>query len=231
MSSEDPVVQSRKRKALLAKLGVGMVVLAVIAALLLRGMHPGEMLHAFLEQIRAMGPFAFFAAMAVLPSLGFPVSAFTLSAGPAFGEQMGLPALIGAAALSMAVNLALSYWISRYAMRPWIERLARWAGYKLPTVKPGDHLGLVLLVRLTPGPPYALQGVVLGLAEVPFRIYLIVSWLVVMGYTTAFIVFGKALMEGKGGAVAIGVALLAIVVIIVRMVRRNVLKKREAEGA
>ncbi|MCP5529582.1 MAG: hypothetical protein H7A44_03995 [Opitutaceae bacterium] len=76
-----------------------------------------------LERIRHLGAGMFFTLMALLPAVGCPLSVFTLTAGPVFAPTLGMPVVLLLVWLSLAVNLAISYWLSRYALRPWLERL------------------------------------------------------------------------------------------------------------
>src|SRR5690606_38939710 len=58
------------------------------------------------ERVRAAGPVPFFAAMTLLPAVGFPLSAFTLVAGPVFGPTLGVGVVVGLAILGIAINVA-----------------------------------------------------------------------------------------------------------------------------
>jgi uncharacterized membrane protein YdjX (TVP38/TMEM64 family) len=98
-------------------------VLLVGAALLLRGANPRELIDQGMGFIRAAGPVVFFAAMAILPAAGAPLMAFTLSAGEAFGAQLSMVGVIAVSLTMIALNLALTYWLARYALRPALTNL------------------------------------------------------------------------------------------------------------
>jgi uncharacterized membrane protein YdjX (TVP38/TMEM64 family) len=89
-----------------------------------------------------------------------------------------------------------------------------------------NALTVTMLVRLTPGPPYALQACVLGLAEVPFRLYLLVSWLAMVPWTLGAIILGKGLFSGKFGMAASGMGVLVVALILVQVVRRKLAKRK-----
>ncbi|HTJ78101.1 MAG TPA: hypothetical protein VL357_03820 [Rariglobus sp.] len=211
----------RPSPSLIFKLTVAGVVLAGIALLLMQGVDLKALFNRGLEFIRSLGPVTFFAAMAVLPSFGCPLTAFTLSALPVFGGELGAPAVVGLALASITVNLAFSYWLARYALRPWVEKLLQWMGYTLPKVSPEDHLGLLILVRVTPGPPYALQNFVLGLTMIPFGLYMVVSVAIVSLYSAAFILFGDALVHGRGKMAFVAVSLFVAFSVGVKFLRRH----------
>jgi uncharacterized membrane protein YdjX (TVP38/TMEM64 family) len=226
---EKPATDPRARRALLIKLGVVVLVGAGAAAFLLRGADPRQWLEETLSLIRSFGPAAFFAAMAVLPALGCPLSIFTLTAGPVFGPTLGLPLVLSLAAGAIAVNLALSYWLARYGFRPWIEWLFTRLGYRLPQVSSANELALTVLVRVTPGPPFVLQSFLLGLAGVAFRIYMLVSWPISTAYAIAFILFGDSLAQGKGKVALLSVSLLIALTVGVQFLRRHYARKRDAQ--
>ncbi|OYV01251.1 MAG: hypothetical protein CFE26_23115, partial [Verrucomicrobiales bacterium VVV1] len=108
----------KKKKLPWLKLAVLAGALLVGAALVLRGMNPRELVDQGMGLIRAAGPVAFFAAMAILPAAGAPLMAFTLSAGEAFGAPLSMGGVIAVSLTMIALNLALTYWLARYALRP-----------------------------------------------------------------------------------------------------------------
>jgi len=127
------------------KLTVLCVALAVGAWAVLRGANPRELADQGMALIRAVGPTAFFAAMVVLPAVGAPMSAFTLSAGEAFGNRFTLPGVMVIALAMIAINLALTYWLARYALRPLLLRLVARYGFKVPSVTPANALSVALV--------------------------------------------------------------------------------------
>jgi uncharacterized membrane protein YdjX (TVP38/TMEM64 family) len=218
MSSEVP---EKKRKLPVVKLVVAMVAGLAIAIVMLRGVEPRAVVERGMAVIREAGPWIFFAAMAVLPAVGMPLSFFTISAGEAFASQMGMSGVIAATLGVIAINLALGYWVARYALRPVLCGLLARYGYSVPTVTSENALQVALLVRLTPGPPYALQTGILGVAELPFRLYMIVSWLAVLPWAVGAIILGRSLFSGNVGGIFVGVGVLVVAVVAVQLVRRK----------
>jgi uncharacterized membrane protein YdjX (TVP38/TMEM64 family) len=164
--------------------------------------------------------------MALLPAIGFPISVFNLTAGTAFAAQLGLPGVLAAAGVALAVNIALTYWLARYGLRPWIEEMISRTKYKIPVVPPDEQKEIILLVRVTPGPPFFLQSFLLGVAEVKFLPYLLISWPIAFVYSTGFIVFGDAILHGKAKVAFIGLSILVAVGLGVHLLRRHYGKKR-----
>lgn len=215
------------RKLPVVKLAVAAVVLAVLVLLALQGVDLRALLEELMALIRHAGPWAFFAGMAVLPAVGVPLGAFTITAGEAFARQLGLGGVIAAALTVMIANLALAYVLGRYALRPALLGLLKRYGYSVPSVTPENALMVALLVRLTPGPPYAVQNFVLAVAEVPFRLYMIVSWLAIMPWAIGGIVLGKGLFSGNFKVVAIGAAMIVVAVVAVHWVRKKYFRREE----
>jgi len=185
-----------------------------------------ESIDAGIAALRDAGPWVFFTAYALLPAIGFPISVFHLTAGSAFTEKMGLGGVLAAAGLSLLVNIALTYWLARYGLRPWLEQMIGKTKYKIPVVVDAEQAEVTLLLRITPGPPFFIQGYLLGLAEIRFGTYLWISWVIAMAYGSGFIIFGDAILHGKGRLAFLGLSALVAVTLIVHLLRRHYGKKR-----
>ena len=214
-----------KKKLPVVKLGVAAVALLAGAAVVFRGVDVPALIDRGMAMIRSVGPVGFFAAMAVLPTVGVPMTFFAIPAGEAFAARLGLGGVIAVALAVLAFNLALTYWAARYALRPVLTGLLKRYGYSVPRVTPDNALAVTLLMRLTPGPPYVVQGYVLGIAEVPFGLYMIASWLCQAPYLVGFIVFGQGLLKGNFMLAAKGIGVLVVVVVAVQWVRRRFAKR------
>jgi uncharacterized membrane protein YdjX (TVP38/TMEM64 family) len=196
-----------------------------------RGYDVRESVEWVLAQVRGLGPVAFFSLMALLPAAGMPVSVFTLTAGPVFAPVLGMPLVLALSLASLGVNVALTYVLARWILRPWVERLCAWLGFTIPEVAEDDQRSLVILVRVTPGPPYVLQNFLLGMAQIRFATYFTISFLVVSVYSSAVIIFGDALVNGKGKGALIGISLLVAFVIGVRFARKRLGRTKARAGA
>ena len=228
----DKKALDRKKLLLLVLALIGVVTLVAVG-LLLRAMSIQEIvalgrgsIDRVREWSRTVGPLPFFAAMALLPVVGFPVMVFSLSAGVLFVSQIGLGWVIAGVLLSLGINISLTYWLARYALRPLLEGLIRKLGYGLPQVAKEDHLSLTLLCRITPGPPFFVQNYLLGLAKVPFWTYLWVSWAISATYSVAMVVFGDSLMQGSGKVVFFAVSIFVAITVGIKWVRRRYARKK-----
>jgi uncharacterized membrane protein YdjX (TVP38/TMEM64 family) len=218
MKSEEP---RAKKKLPLVKLGILAVVAVAGAVAVLRGMDYKALEEQGLRVIRSAGPVAFFAGIAILPAVGAPLSAFTITAGEIFAPLMTLGGVIAVALVAIAINLALTYWLARYALRPLLSRLAERYGYKIPKVTKANALSIALAVRLTPGPPFFMQGYILGLAEVPFRLYMIVSWFSILPWAIGLIVLGKGALNGNFKTAIYGIGVLVAATVVIHTIRKR----------
>ncbi len=204
-----PPSSSCARVSVAVWLGLGLAA-ALLGWALIGGASLRELSDRGIGVLRAAGPVAFFAAMAVIPA---PLLWFTIPAGEAFAGELTLGGVIVAASLAAGIQIAVMYWIARYGLRPRIEAWIRRRGHSIPRVTPENALRVTLLVRFTPGPPMVVGCFVLGLAEVPFRLYLLVSWLVAVPWVIAGVAIGRGLWQGDFTLAATGIGILVIVVV------------------
>ena len=203
------------------KLGVFGVLALVAVVLLLLGADLKEWVKVALDFVRGLGPVAFFTAMALAPAVGAPVLAFSLPAGPLFGERLGMGTVIALASLAIVVNLVLTYVLARWAFRPLLARFVDWLGYRMPRLDSGDAADLVLILRLTPGVPFFVQNYLLGLAEVSLVKYLLMSCAISLSFNAGFVVFGEALLQGRGKVALLSFSALLALMALAHLVRRH----------
>lgn len=214
-------------------LTAALALLAVLVLALLIGRRAE--LHAVVDhavaRCRDGGPLVFFAAMAVLPAVGFPLAAFTVVAGPVFAPTMGVGEVVACSIAAVSVNVALCYWLATKAVRPLVLQGVRWLGYQLPEIPPHAAWPIVLLVRIVPGPPFFLQSYLLGLAGAPFSVYLIVSVIVPSAYLAGTIVFTDALVRGDRWAMAGAMAIFVVAGAILHQLRRRLQPAKPATAS
>jgi len=226
-------LEQRKRRLAILAVGGVLLLAAAVVAMLLPPEVWGQVKDAVkigMEWVRGLGAGWFVLAFAVLPAVGCPVSLFSLTAGPLFVPMLGMPVVLLLTGVSMAVSMTISYGLARYGVRPWVTRLLAFLGYSIPVVPAGKQRMFTLLVRITPGPPYVFQSFLLGLAEVPFWLYLGISWVVSTVNVVLFIVFGDALAQGKGKVALIALVGVVLVIVGVKLLRDRI-QKREREAA
>ncbi len=219
----------RPNRALLLKLAVVGVVVLIGALMLARGHDLRGMIAQALGLIRDAGPATFFLAMALTPAAGMPMSFFSLTAGSVFAPQIGMPAVIALSLAAITFSMAFSYFLATRLLRPVLESLLTRLGYKLPQIKSGDATDLIVLLRVTPGIPFPVQNYLLGLARAPFGKYLLVSCLIQLPTNTAFILFGEALLQGRGKVAFISLSVILMLMAATQLVRKRYSAKKAAE--
>lgn len=218
----------RPNRALLLKLAVLAVAGLAVLALVIRGVDLMGWLRQALALVQQAGPVAFFSAMAVLPAVAVPLSPFSLTAGSAFAAELGMPLVIALALLAITINMVGTYFLASRALRPLLEKLFARLGYKLPQVEEGDAADLIVILRVTPGVPFPVQNYLLGLARAPLGQYLLISCAVQWSFNTAFILFGDALLHGKGKLAMIGLGVLLALTAGTHLVRRHYERRKKA---
>jgi uncharacterized membrane protein YdjX (TVP38/TMEM64 family) len=219
-------LKSAERKKTLIKLGGVGVVLCVVGLLLLRGIDIKARIDWGISLLQVCGPTVFFIAMALFPVAGVPMLAFSIPVGRAFGAQLGMPLVVVLGLIAVTLNLVITYWLARKALRPFILRLIEKLGYTMPRFDKADLTDFVVLMRVAPGVPFFIQNYILGLADAPFGRYLFISCLISWSHTTAFIIFGEALLGGRGKMVIIGISLFTALAAATHLVRHHMAKAK-----
>lgn len=209
------------------KLAVLAVVGAAAGVLVLRGVDLRGWIDQGIAFVQQLGPITFFSAMALLPAFGMPLSPFTLTAGSVFAPTIGWPAVLVATWSALVVNVAITYVGARWVARPWLEKLVLKLGYRWPEVRAENYWDITILARVTPGPPFFLQSAMLGLARIPFRIYLVGSSVIASIYGTVFVVFGEALIAGRGKMILVGISALVALSVGAHLLKNHLNRKKK----
>lgn len=156
-------------------------------------------------------------AILILPIVGLPVSPVYLVAG---GRQENIWLVILLCFLGVVANMALGYFIAKkFAnfVRPKIE--AR--GIKVPQVPRDEQCDIIFLVRMIPGNPLTVQNYLLGLADVEFKRYMLVSMPVQFFQVAGYIYFSDGIISGSASNFFLGVSLLCVIAVIARIVQKK----------
>ncbi|MDQ8203375.1 hypothetical protein [Pelagicoccus sp. SDUM812003] len=197
---------------------------AVVLFLALPYLPSAEDLRRLVGRVAEMGPLLFFGAMAILPLFWFPLSPFILLA-PVFGKGVAIAGTI----VALACNMALSWVLAGRWFRPFFHRLVGRFGYSVPTVSEKGMVGMTVALRLTPGVPFPLQNYLLGLAGMPFGLYMAVSVPLNAIMCASLILLGDALLKGSVGMLVAGALVFFGVALGARWLRMR-LRARAMEG-
>ena len=175
------------------------------------------MLQDLLSWIEKLPLPGFVAALVLLPLAGVPVSPLWIAIGVRAGTAWG--ALL--AVVALAANQTAGYWLARRWVRGPIEVWLRARGKSVPQIPAGEETLWILLLRVTPGIPLFVQNYLLGLAQVPFARYLVLSLPVQIAYAVAFVSLGQALRDSNVWRGLLAVSGLAAVAVAVLLLRRH----------
>jgi uncharacterized membrane protein YdjX (TVP38/TMEM64 family) len=175
-------------------------------------------------------PIVLIAAYALGCIFAIPASLFIAVAGALWGWKYGLAyAMTGG-----MLGASASYFLGRYLGEGLLERFGR-AGAMVTRQIERAGFQTMLIVRLVPGPPFAVWNYGAGVARFPFRTYFIATLLGTLPAHFVFVYCADALFSGtmtEGDAVkrlAIVAALLIALTLIPTLVKR-VVRARSPES-
>lgn len=169
---------------------------------------------------------ALFVALVILPGLPVPTSVLLLTAGVVWREQPVMACLL--CLLALALNLTWTYWLAAGPARRLVERMLTASGTQIPDLPRGDHLKLILVMRLTPGIPLFLQNYLLGFLRVPFHLYLPISMLCTGIIGSGVVLSGAGLADGKLKWAITGVSLIVLGGVFTHLIRSWLAKRKRA---
>ncbi|MBA2566001.1 MAG: TVP38/TMEM64 family protein [Gemmatimonadetes bacterium] len=189
----------------------------------------------FLTAVKDIGPWGAAAlALAYVPAslLFIPGSLLTLGAGFAFGVVLGTIAV----SIGSVLGASAAFWLGRTVARGWVEeRIAARPSFRAIDEAVGRQgFRIVLLTRLSPVFPFVFLNYAYGVTGVPFREYLLGSWIGMLPGTVLYVYLGSAVKSlaqllagdvrgGSGQTVffALGLAAtIAVTVLVTRTARR-----------
>lgn len=176
---------------MVGKIVVGALLAAVVLALLLG---PTELwLRQTVEWIGGLGPVGglIYGAIYVAATVLFvPGSILTVGAGFLFGVGWGTVLI----SVSSTTGALLAFFVGRYlardAIRSRIEERPRF--HAVMKAIEGDALKIVFLMRLVPLFPFNLLNYAFGLTNIPWKKYLVASWVGMLPGTIAYVYAGAA---------------------------------------
>ncbi len=206
------IVQKILRDRRFHRLAAIMLVFGVGAVLLAWRMGvDAAMLKGYWKQSEAFlvkNPWALFLALVFLPGLPVPMSLLFLTAGVVWKESPITACSI--CIFAMALNQTWTYWFAAGPARKLVEKLLAATSIQIPDLPRGDHLKLILVMRLTPGIPLFFQNYLLGFLRAPFYLYLPISILCTGVIGCGVVLSGAGLADGKLKWAITGVSLIVL---------------------
>lgn len=170
-------------------------------------------------------PGALFIALVFLPGLPVPMTALLFTAGVVWRHQPVMA--VSLSMLAISLNLTWTYWLAAGPARRLVEKMLAASSIQIPDLPRGDHLKLILILKLTPGIPFFFQNYLLGFLRAPFMLYLPISILCNGIIGTGVILSGVGLADGKLMPVITGVSLIAVGVVLTQLIRGWLAKKKK----
>lgn len=159
-----------------------------------------------------------------------PASIFVIAAGVIFGWKLGtVYAMTGA-----MIGATAAYFVGRFLGEGMLERLGK-TGARLAVQAKSSGFLSILIVRLIPGPPFALWNYVAGIARVPFRDYVLATLLgtlpahLIFTYS-ADAIFNGSMTEGAAMKRLFIVAGLLLAMVIVPLLLKRWLERSGERG-
>ncbi len=180
------------------------------------------------EQVNAYlvkHPSALFWALVFLPGLPIPTSALLFTAGVVWRDRPVMACLLSL--LAITLNLSWTYWLAAGPARRLVEKMLAASEIQIPDLPRGDHLKLILVMKLTPGFPFFVQNYLLGFLRAPFHLYLPISILCNGIIGTGVVLSGVGLADGKLMPALTGISLIAVGALLTHSVRGWLAKRKQ----
>ncbi|MGB0258584.1 MAG: TVP38/TMEM64 family protein [Coraliomargarita sp.] len=163
-------------------------------------------------------PWALILSIVILPGIGVPSSPLLILFGIVMVPIYGTATACLLCVAAMACCTIWTYFLSVGPLRDFLRHYVL-RNRALPEMTQRNALRLGFIVRITPGVPYALQNILLGVLGLPLRTYLLVSLPITSLYAVAFVATSGSIFEGNTGIALTGAMLLVVLILITRMLR------------
>ncbi len=211
-------------------LGVLLIAFMVLARVLHVGDRLGE-LREWILSLGALGPVAYIIIYIAAVIFAVPGSVITIMGGLLFGSLVGVVSV----SVGSTIGAGLAFLIARYMARESIAgRLVDNAKFqKLDRLTEQHGTIIVAITRLVPFFPFNLLNYGFGLTRVPFRTYLLWSWICMLPGTILYVVgtdaVASTLSEGRIplGLIAVLVLMLGLITVLVAQARKKLKSEEE----
>ena len=209
------------------KIAIIIVIAAVVAAIYfspLRHHFSREHIHADIDAMRGVwyAPLALIAAYAVGCVFAVPASIFIIAAGVVWGWKFGAVYALSGGMLGATI----SYFVGRFLGEGILQKFGR-AGQLVESQVKTAGFKTMLVVRLIPGPPFAVWNYGAGVANVRFRDYFFGTLLgtapahIIFAYCADALYNGTMTQADAMKRLAIVAALLLILVALPSIVKKR----------
>lgn len=185
----------------------------------------------WIEDLGPWGPVIFILIYIMAVIVAFPASILTVAAGPLFGVFWGVVIV----SIASTIGASLSFLIGRYfaqdATQRWLSGKELFLKLEMLTEEHGAFI--VALVRLVPLFPFNMVNYGFSLTKVPFRTYVLWSWICMLPFTIVFVAGAEiALSISQGEIPWLLLVVLGITMVILSVIvkhARQILEEKEKE--
>jgi len=161
-----------------------------------------------------------FLAIIILPGLVLPVAPLLTLAG-LWAEQHGAWKACLFCILSLIANLFWTYWLARGPARSTLQKFLSRTKFKLPKSPPDNLLQWAIILRLTPGVPFIFSNYGLGILQMPFFQYLLISIPIIGVTACGYVLTFAGIFSGDWTYLWIGICLIVIMILLGRMALKS----------
>lgn len=158
----------------------------------------------------------------ILPIFFFPNSLILLIAGTRPEPKM-LVLLI--CFLGIVANVIVSYFIARRFSKFIRSRLSK-MDVNIPKISSDNQYEVTFIIRLLPSNPLAVQNYSLGLLEIDFNKYLVVSLPLQFIHMCGYVLFANGILDGNLSKISIGISLIVILGILTHLIQKKLKRKK-----
>ena len=166
-----------------------------------------------------------FLAISILPGFVLPVAPLLTLAG-LWAEQHGAWTACFFCVLSLIANLSWTYWLARGPARSALQKFLNRTKFKLPKTPPPNLLQWAMILRLTPGVPFIFSNYGLGILQMPFLQYLLISVPIIGVTACGYVLTFAGIFGGDWTYLWMGICLIVIMIIIGKMTLKS---KKDAD--
>jgi uncharacterized membrane protein YdjX (TVP38/TMEM64 family) len=187
-----------------------------------------EVFTRWVDTLGVFGPLVFIVGYALATVAFVPASLLTVAAGATFGLGLGSVYVFLGASLSACAAFALSRSFARAAIERRLAGNARFAMIDRAIAAEGRKI--VFLLRLSPVFPFSLLNYALGLTRVRFADYALACAGMLPG-TILYVYLGSVVGAVAAGWRIFGLAVTAVVVVLITRIARNALTRATGDTA
>lgn len=185
----------------------------------------------WIDDLGPWGPVIYILIYIVAVIATFPASILTIAAGPLFGVFWGVIFVSIASTIGASLSFLIGRYFARDATHTWLADKELFQKLEMLTDEHGAFI--VALVRLVPLFPFNMVNYGFGLTKVPFKTYILWSWVCMLPFTIVFVAGTEIIMSISNGEIpwylliVLGITMVILSVIVKHA--KQILEEKEKE--